>query len=149
LRYWQLDTIRQEAGGAALDDLAEAIDGLRELEGRVRLGRRVVGEPKGDGAEAAEEGAENLAGAAVGDGARAFLEESAEDEENGGANLGAVERGEGAANVDPAAEWGGAVAERRNAGLRRVLAAVNVAGGGATAAMLAVGIDEAALHGAS
>jgi hypothetical protein len=130
-----------------MDHRDEAIDGLGEREGRVWLGRRIVGETKGDGAEAANQGAEENAGVAIGDGAGAVLKESAEDEEDGGTDLGGIEGGQGAAEVEPAAEWGSAVAEGGDAGLRGVPAAEDVAGGGAAAAVLAVGIEEAALHG--
>jgi hypothetical protein len=132
-----------------MDHRGEAIDGLGKREGGVGLGRGVAGKTKGNGAEAAEQGAEENAGVAVGDGAGAVVQETTEDEEDSLRNLGAIEGGQSAAEVEPAAEWSGAVAEGRDARLRGVLAAEDVAGGRAAAAVLAVGIGEAALHGTS
>jgi hypothetical protein len=145
--YCRVNTPGHDAAGNPIHHLDEAVEGEGESEGRVGLGSGVVGEGEGDGAEAAEQGAEEHAGARVGDGAGTFFEEGAEDEKDGGGNLSAVEGGEGAAHVDPAAERGGAIAEGGDGELGRVLAAVDVAGGGAQAAMLASGIDEAARHG--
>ena len=132
-----------------MDHRDEAIDGLGQREGGVGLGPGAAGEGEGDGSEAAEQGAKENAGVAVGDGAGAVLKESAEDEEDRGRNLGAIEAGQSAAEVEPAAERGGAVAEGGNTGLGRMLATEDVGGGGAQAAVLPVGIDEAALHGTS
>jgi hypothetical protein len=128
-------------------DVEDSLDGLGEREGVVGLGRGIVGEGEGDGAEAANEGAEKEPGVVIGDAAGAVLKKSAEEEEDGGANFAAVECGEGAAEVEPRAERGIAVAEGGDRGLGRVLAAENVAGGSAAAAALPVGEEKTAFHG--
>jgi hypothetical protein len=128
-------------GGASADDLHEAIDGLGKGEGGIGLGCGVVGEGEGDGAEAAEQGAEQSAGVSVGD--TVLLKQCAEEVENGGRNLGAVESGQGAAEIEPVTEGRGAVAERGDTGLRGVLAAEDMGGGGSAAAAFAVGEDVA------
>jgi hypothetical protein len=109
--------------GSTTKDFCDPVDGLGEAEGEIGLGRGVVGEGEGDGAKAADEGAEKDAGVTVGDAVGAVLEEGAEEEEDGGGNLGAVEGSEGAAEFEPCAERSVAVAKGGEPGLRCVMAA--------------------------
>lgn len=145
-RHWRVGTAVREMRPGPTDDVGNTIEGLGEGVGGIGLGRRIVGQGERDGAVATEHPAQELAGVAIGDAAGGFLQEQAEEEEDSGGNLLAVEGGQGAAEVDPGAERDGAVAEGGNARLGRVVTAEDVAVCGGAATMLAVGIDKATLH---
>jgi len=133
----------------ALDDLADAVDGLGEVEGEVGLGGWVGGEGERDRSDAADESAEEGSGAAVGEGAGAVFEQGAEQGEDGGGDFVWGEGGEMDFDLAPGGEAGAPGTEGARAGLRGVVVAEDVGGDGAAAATFAVGKDVAAFHGRS
>jgi hypothetical protein len=131
----------------ALDDFADAIDGLGEVEGKVGLGRWVGGEGERDRSGAADESAEEGSGVSVGEGAGAVFEQGAEQGKDGCGNFVWGEGGEVDFDLAPGVEAGASGTEGTRARLWGVMVAEDVGVDGAAAAALAVGKDVAAFHG--
>jgi len=130
----------------ALDDGGDAVEGFGELLGEVRFRGGIFRKGEGDGAVAAEEGAEQSAGVGIRDAAGAVFEERAENAKDGGGNLLRGDEGETAPDVDPVLEAGSGWAEGARPGLRGVVTAEDVAGCGAAAAAFSGGKDESTFH---